>query len=214
MRVCVIIYAVLIPLSSIHCAEETSKLSKESQAIIDKALDANLAAPSKAYDAYQKSLADASAKTLKDLEKIKADANDTKKGSMSFKERSALIDVVESTIAEVKKGSLGERIVAKSGGDLLGDVGGFKSGKDVILHLTKNPKWKSASGKILTIDARQMRAQWIEGGKVMYNAEVVVEKSVIRWGNCKIDFAKSDGKTVEFIWPAGEMEILTVVDSE
>lgn len=96
------------------------------------------------------------------------------------------------------------------GGEKVGSV--FKTDKEIMAFLTKNPKWVSPKGKEHAFDMKQMKVTSIEDGKVTYDANIRMENCVIWWGTCRFDFSKSDGKTVTFYWPGGETDILTAAE--
>lgn len=193
----------------VFAADEVPKLLSADQAVLDKAVDANLTEANKTYIAYQAAIAKAQDQVVKALEKVKTDA--MKKGNLP------LANAADARIKEVKDGSLLLRATEPVKGDLLGDaVGGdlFKTSKDILAYLAKHPKWKGPNGRMVVFDLKQMKAATIEGGKVTYNETITQDKTVIHYGGCKFDFAKSDGKTIVFIWPKGEMESLILADGE
>lgn len=112
------------------CAFSAEEKPKASTIAIDKAIEAQLGPCNKAYDAYQKALEDANKKVIASLEKLKADLNDTKKGSMSLTDRADAIKEVDAKIAEIRKNGLGEAVVASRSVDLLGE--GNKSKNSLV----------------------------------------------------------------------------------
>ena len=93
--------------------EDAPKLPPVDQAVLDKAIDANLTEANKAYAAYQTAVAKAQDQAIKALEKVKAEA--MKKGNL------ALANAADAKIKEVRGGTLAQQVVDNSKGDLLGE---------------------------------------------------------------------------------------------
>lgn len=160
--------AMLILVTGMAYSADEAKLAASDQAAIDKAIEASLSEPSKAYQAYQTALTKASEKAIKDLEKLKANAM---KGN-----NLPLAVAIDGKIAEVKKGALGGVIVEKAekAGDLLGggekvdvakaivgewkgSTAKFKSGLSITINKDKTASWNNGVGS----------GTWVEKNKVI-----------------------------------------------
>lgn len=162
--------AMLILVTGMAYSADEAKLAASDQAAIDKAIEASLAEPSKAYQAYQAALTKASDKAIKDLEKLKAGAM---KGN-----NLPLAVAIDGKIAEVKKNGLGSVIVEKAekAGDLLGNekekvvdvakaivgewkgtTAKFKSGLSITINKDKTASWNNGVGS----------GTWAEKNKVI-----------------------------------------------
>ena len=133
-------------------AEQAKKPSFAEEAFT-KAIEANCKEASKNYEIYVKSLEVANQKIIKALEVTKSDLSDTKKFTkLTISDRADAIKEVDAKIAEIKKGSLGEAVVAAKGAektDLLGEkqmsnkeIFTFLKGEwDVTLGANGKEKW-------------------------------------------------------------------------
>jgi len=111
--------AILVPVWGV---EEAPKPKPIEDALWEKALADNGKEAEKAYNTYQKTLDAASLKVIKALEANIKDLNDSKKfGNLGMKERAAAITALEAKIEAVKKGAIGEAVVAKANEPLLGE---------------------------------------------------------------------------------------------
>lgn len=117
----------------------------ETKLLYERLVEANTKATEVAYAAYVKALEAANVKILAGLEASIKDFNDTKKfPKLDIATRAKMIEELKEKAAEVKKGSVGEAIVARrsgSGDDLLGDGPG-DAGKAIV------GKWKRADGYV------------------------------------------------------------------
>jgi hypothetical protein len=125
---------------------------------IDKVLDSNLVSANKAFSAYQAEVAKAMDKTVKDLEKLKADA--MKKGNLP------LANAVDAEITKVKEGSLAERVEvkAKEKDDLMGDapIGSRK----VTIAASTDGQVIATLKKGQTVTLQYVEGVWGDGGNM------------------------------------------------
>lgn len=107
----------------------------------EKALAENMKPAEAAYAAYQKALVVANQKVLAALEATKKELNDPKKGKLTIQERAKALEELDAKIAEVKKGAVGEAVVAKAtaASDLLGDKSNTPKGAAITLLCSS--KW-------------------------------------------------------------------------
>ena len=182
---------------------DAPKLSKEASQAIDKAIESNLTEPNKLYDAYQASLAKAQSKVIASLEKLKADASDVKKGTMSLKDRSSLVDAIDAKIVEIRKGALGEKVVAwrLNDGDLLGGdvvveslVGTWKRGDGYIYTLNMDGTGRLSDGSRLTWKAKSDKKHEFE---IFTNGGLVASLTVYFKGKT-VSCQKDNGQTQQF----------------
>lgn len=120
-----LILTTLIALATLSYSAEDKKPSFAEEAY-NKSVEANSKDVYKTYDVYLKALEDANKKIVKDLEKIKVDLNDVKKFTkLTISDRASAITEIDGKIAELKKGALGDKVVAwrLNDGDLLGGGG-------------------------------------------------------------------------------------------
>lgn len=134
-------------------ADEAPKLSAADQLLIDKALDSNLQAASKAYAAYLAEIVKAQEKTIKDLEAVKAAA--MKKGNL------ALANAADGEIKKVKDGALAERAVdLNKKGDVPGDTGAHQ----VTIEASTEGQVIASAKKGQTIILQYVSGTWGDGG--------------------------------------------------
>lgn len=192
--------------------EADAKKPSFAEEVYNKAIEANSKDAFKAYQAYQDSLTKANEKIVKALEVVKKDLNDTKKGSLSLTERADAIKEIDGKIAELKKGALGELVVAKSvdsSNDLLGENSQVLMNKTLISFIKENPKWKMNDTDILVFDVKNMKASIINADKVLYTSNIIVEKSVVKFATNVIDFTSPN--KVTFRWQGGNTIVITQV---
>ena len=124
----------LITIGTNLVAEDTHPLPQGDQDSIDRAVSSHSAIPVKAYEAYQKALAEATAKIIKDLDKLKISA--MKNGNLP------LANAVDAKEKEVKGGALNGIVLSqekqKDNVDLLGNQ---IDPKTIIIG-----KWKRSDG--------------------------------------------------------------------
>jgi hypothetical protein len=105
------------------CAADPPEAPRKSDAelLYEKLLEAHVRDPAKAYEAYLKALEAANQKIVKGLEDAIKDLDNPRKGSLSITERAKMIGELTAKIEDVKQGAVGETVMERASGDLLGD---------------------------------------------------------------------------------------------
>jgi hypothetical protein len=134
-------------------AEEKPKTPAE--VLYEKLLADNTKQADAAYVAYQKALDAANQKILVGLEAAKKDLNNPKKGNLSITERAAAIAEIDKKIEEVKKGAVGEAVVAARSVDLLD--GGTNMANAIVGKWSINSQKHNGTSIVVNTDKS---AQW------------------------------------------------------
>jgi len=171
-KISTILLALALGASAAFCADPPTAEAKPSAAdqLYEKALKDSRAykETEKAYEAYAKSLDKANKEIISALESAKKDLEKTPyNGGLSVQERAKALEELDQKIDDVKKGAIGDSLVAKKGqeGDLLGkgDLAKMIVGKWLwngkVFEFGKNGKivdgwggvWKIVGNKILVI---------------------------------------------------------------
>lgn len=197
---------------SAFAAEGDTKLPKEAETAISKAIDGNLVEATKLYDQYQAALAKANVKVLASLETVKKDLNDTKKfTSMSIADRAKAIEEVDAKIKDIKGGALGERVASNKTADLLGDEKVQLQGKGLVAFLKDNSKWKMNETDTLVFDVKNMKASIVNADKTLYTANISIEKGIVKFATNTIEFNSTTNTTATFKWQGGNTAEITLI---
>ena len=155
-KISTILLALALGASAAFCADPPTAEAKPSAAdqLYEKALKDSRAykETEKAYEAYAKSLDKANKEIISALESAKKDLEKTPyNGGLSVQQRAKALEELDQKIDDVKKGAIGDSLVAKKGqeGDLLGEgkgsqsIAGVWSVSGTPLTFTKEGTWSS-----------------------------------------------------------------------